>query len=136
MLSLEKINYKDLNARQKEIFNFQKLSGVLAEYGYTTLKLTDDWNGADFVAVHCKTKNVLWVQLKGRMTFAKKYLNKNLHIAFRDQEAWYLAPHDSLLAEVSSIKDFQKNISWEEGVYSFPKVANKYKNILSQYKIT
>ena len=43
-----KIDYSKLNARQQENYNFQKVSGVLADYGYTCIKLSDDWNGADF----------------------------------------------------------------------------------------
>ncbi len=32
-----KINYKDLNAKAKEIYNFQKVSAVLSDYGFTTI---------------------------------------------------------------------------------------------------
>ncbi len=32
MLNLEKISYKELNAKQQEIYNFQKASSVLADY--------------------------------------------------------------------------------------------------------
>ena len=47
-MKLSKINYSDLNSRQKEIFNFQKVAGVLADYGFNCIKLADDWQGADF----------------------------------------------------------------------------------------
>ena len=30
-MKLEKIKYSDLNAKQKEIYNFQKVSGLLAD---------------------------------------------------------------------------------------------------------
>ncbi len=43
MLNLEKISYKELNAKQQEIYNFQKASSVLADYGYVCIKLADDW---------------------------------------------------------------------------------------------
>ena len=32
-----KINYKDLNAKAKEMYNFQKISAVLADYGFTKI---------------------------------------------------------------------------------------------------
>ena len=51
-LELTRIRYADLNARQKENYNFQKVSAVLADFGFTTLRLTDDWQGADFIAQH------------------------------------------------------------------------------------
>ena len=47
---LKKIHYKDLNSRQKENYNFQKVAGELADYGFNCLRLTDDWQGADFIA--------------------------------------------------------------------------------------
>jgi hypothetical protein len=33
-ISLRKVEYSKLNARQKENYNFLKLSAVLADYGY------------------------------------------------------------------------------------------------------
>ena len=38
-MRLRKINYGDLSGRQKEAFNFQKVAGLLAEYGYNCIKL-------------------------------------------------------------------------------------------------
>ena len=41
-LFLQQINYSDLNSRQRENYNFQKLSAVLADFGFATLRLSDD----------------------------------------------------------------------------------------------
>ena len=49
-LTLNKIKYEDLNARQQENYNFLKISAVLADYGFMTLRLSSDWQGADFIA--------------------------------------------------------------------------------------
>src|SRR6266404_4854846 len=98
-MKLVKIAYGDLNARQKENFNFQKVSAVLAEYGFVTLRLSDDWQGADFIALHVSGE-VLRVQLKSRLAFYRKYEGKGLHVAFADGETWYLYSHDELLAKV------------------------------------
>lgn len=51
-VQFKRVAYKSLNSRQKENSNFQKVSGVLADYGYVTLRLSDDWQGADFIAYH------------------------------------------------------------------------------------
>lgn len=51
-MKLKKIDYCELNPKQKEIYNFQKLAGILADYGFNCIKLSDDWNGADFLAYH------------------------------------------------------------------------------------
>lgn len=77
-----KIIYSELSPRQKEIYNFQKISAYLADYGFNCIKLSDDWNGADFLAYHLNGKDTLRIQLKSRITIDKKYINKNLHIAF------------------------------------------------------
>lgn len=36
-MPFQKITYADLNARQKETFNFQKVSAVLADYGFACI---------------------------------------------------------------------------------------------------
>ena len=51
-MKLDKINYSDLNARQKENYNYHKLASVLADYGFDCMRLNNDWQGADFIAVH------------------------------------------------------------------------------------
>jgi hypothetical protein len=66
-----KVAYSDLSARQKENFNFQKISAVLADYGFATIRLSDDWNGADFLALH-RDGETLKIQLKGRLTPSTK----------------------------------------------------------------
>jgi hypothetical protein len=48
----EKVNYDALTARQKELFNFQKIAATLADCGFNCIKLADDWQGADFLAYH------------------------------------------------------------------------------------
>ena len=41
-----KIEYSKLNAKQKENYNFHKVSSALADYGYNSMRLSDDWQGA------------------------------------------------------------------------------------------
>ena len=75
------IRYHDLtNAKQKENYNFLKVSAILADYGFMTMRLNDDWQGADFIAQHIDGETFLRVQLKGRLWFAKKYMDKSLFI--------------------------------------------------------
>jgi hypothetical protein len=50
--SFQRVRYSSLNARQQEAFNFQKVSAVLADYGFLTIRLSNDWRGADFIAQH------------------------------------------------------------------------------------
>ena len=84
----QKSEYKSLNSKQKEIYNFQKLSGILADYGFNYIKLSDDWQGADFLAYSNNDKNTLKVHLKGRISIYDKYSNKGLVIAFPHNKQW------------------------------------------------
>jgi len=102
----EKIKYDDLKDKgKKEIYNFQRVSAVFAEYGYSVTPIRDDAEFADFVAVPFikdETTKPLWIQLKGGLTFGDKYKDKDLYICFPDwkNNAWYLYPHDQLYAEL------------------------------------
>lgn len=135
-MQLAKIAYSDLNARQKENFNFQKVSAVLAEYGFVTFRLSDDWQGADFIALHV-TGEVLRVQLKSRLAFYRKYENKGLHVAFSDGEAWYLYPHDELLAKILQTTRIGSTLSWQKrDGYSFAGLSRPVRKLLEAYRIS
>lgn len=106
------------------------------EYGYTTIKLSDDWMGADFIALNFNGKEFLRVQLKGRVTFERKYLNKDLFICFQDKlnNNWYLYPHDKMLKKILPI--IKNSDSWKvHGSYSFPSMSVNLKKILMSYII-
>ena len=132
-MKLKKIDYCELNAKQKEIFNFQQLAGILADYGFNCIKLSDDWNGADFLAYHKDHNETLRVQLKGRLTIAKKYLDKGLHIAFPIKQQWCLIEHDILVELVKTHTEWK----WEdEGIRHPPAVPKKLLSLLEEYMIS
>ena len=134
-LNLTRIRYKDLDARQKENYNYQKLAGVLADYGFVTMRLSSDWKGADLIAQHINGDTIL-VQLKGRLTFCQKYIGKGLYIAFPYRGDWYLYPHDEFLAKVNTIIGIKNTPSWtEKGIYSFPSLSKMLYKLLNQYQI-
>lgn len=133
---MKKIKYESLNSKQKETYNYHKVSAVLADYGYFTIRVTDDWESADFIAMNCFDKSFIKVQLKGRLTFSKKYKNKELYITFEDKKnnTWYLYPHDELLKNFS--KNLNSELSWsEDGNYSTPTLSKQSVKILEQYKL-
>lgn len=135
-MDLSRIRYADLNARQKESYNFQKVSALLADFGFSTIRLSDDWQGADFLAQHVGGDTFLRVQLKGRLTFEKKYLRKRLHIAFPHGDDWYLYPHDDLLLVVLAETTVGTTVSWrEQGGYSFPSIPARLAAHLEPYRI-
>lgn len=112
-MQLRKIDYETLKSKQKEIFNFQKVAGLLADYGFNCIKLADDWQGADFLAYHKDGIDTLKVQLKSRLTIDKKYIGKELFVAFPYKGHWYLVEHDTLIEKVGQhTKKSLESHSW------------------------
>ena len=133
-LKLQKVDPKKLNARQKENYNFQKASGVLADFGFTTIRLSDDWNGADFIAQHVDGKTMLRVQLKGRLDVRKKYQGKDLWLCFPAGGEWYLCPHDKILDYLLTVKGIGRQESWhKQGGWSYPRLPGHASNYLARF---
>ncbi len=131
-----RVAYRNLNSRQKEAFNFQKVSAVLADYGFTTIRLSSDWRGADFIAQHLDGLTFLKIQLKSRLTFEKKYLNQELFICFPHGGEWFLYPHDGFLRKVIASGRIKKSISWtKKSAYSFPTLPRKIRELLEPYRL-
>ncbi len=138
-MKLAHITYADLNSRQRERYNFQKIAGLLADYGFSSIKLDDDWQGADFIAQHLDGSTFIKVQLKGRLTFDKKYKGKNIYIAFPHFGTWYLFPHDELLAVF--LETFSTTLavsaSWmTHGAYSWNRLSKQILHLLQAYQLT
>jgi len=133
---MERIEYSNLNSKQKEIYNFQKLSGILADYGFNCIKLADDWQGADFLAYHIDGITTLRVQLKGRVTIDKKYVDKDLHMAFPVSGIWYLIPHDILVRLSGEHCNWLRTDSWSsKGSYSSISANPRLLNSMATYRL-
>lgn len=94
------------------------------------MRLNDDWQGADFIAVHIDGDDMLKVQLKGRFTLAEKYTDKNIYIAFIENDSIKIFLHDDA---INMMPDHIKNSkSWRtNGLYSLGKTPEFYKDIIS-----
>lgn len=136
-MQFKKIQYSNLNARQQENYNYQKIAAVLAEYGYSCLWLNDDWQSADFIANHIDGNEFLKVQLKSRVTINKKYIGKDIYIAFRHESDVYLYPHDNMMNFIiQESPNTIKRLSWTAGGgFSWPKVTKKLATELEKYKL-
>jgi hypothetical protein len=134
-MELKRIDYRRLNARQKENYNYQKVSAVLADYGFVTIRLSDDWNGADFLALHTEGAT-LKVQLKPRLYFSKNYLSKDLWVCFPLEGDWYLYPHDEMLEECLAKMSLGSTESWiKDGRYGFVRPSKKLLGLISKFRI-
>lgn len=111
---------------------------MLADYGYLTIRISDDWTGADFIAQHVSNGRVLNVQLKGRLTLARKYPRRDLHICFPESRgAWYLYPHDAVLRKLLASGRLKGTRWWDErGLFHFPSLSAKLKCMLEPYRVS
>ena len=128
MKDFAKVCYAKLNSRQQENFNFQKVAGFLAEYGFNCLKLSDDWQGADFLACHINGSDFLKIQLKGRMVIDRKYAGKNIYIAFLDGDECYVYPHDA-------VRDRVVALGYDFSVRHWPKLPKWAFEVLADYRL-
>ncbi len=113
----KRIDYDTLNSREKENFNHHKLAALLANYGFNCMRLSNDWHGADFIAVH-RDGVTLRVQQKSRLGIDKKYIGKGLHIAFPVGKTWCVVEHDELVRMVGETTNWLNTPSWKDkGIY-------------------
>lgn len=134
----KKIKYEKLNGRQKENYNFQKVAARLADYGFNSMRLSDDFHGADFIALHADGSTMLRVQLKGRLTFDKKYYGRGIHIAFREGDRFFIYPHDELrmkMVEGGGLANSKSERWIEDGSRSWNAIPRKYRALLEEYEI-
>ena len=128
------VKYEDLNHRQKENYNFQKLASRLAGYGYNCLRLSDDWQGADLIACHIDG-TFIKIQLKSRLTINTKYGGKKIHIAFRENDRWYIYPHDDLQDELLEM-GLMSGTEWKEkGNYTRGVLSKRLTEHMEKYAI-
>ncbi len=135
-LNLKRIEYRELNGRQKETYNFQKVAAILADYGYNCIKLNDDWMGADFLAYHKDGDKTLRVQLKSRLVISKKYLSRDLYICFPGGNDWYLVPHDRLVDIAGETTSWLNSLSWTKGEYSSARPSQRMLEALKRYRVS
>jgi hypothetical protein len=124
-----KIKYSQLNSKQKENYNFHKVASALADYGYDSMRLNNDWQGADFIAV--KNDEMLKIQLKGRFTVDEKYIDKSILIAFIENDIVKIYDHDEA---VNMLPDnIKKSDSWHiHKGYSWGKTPKIYSPIIRE----
>lgn len=125
----EKIDYNSLNSKQKENYNFHKVASALADYGYDSMRLNNDWQGADFIAV--KNDEMLKVQLKSRFTVDKKYIDKSILIAFIENDIVKIYDHDEAVDMLPD--NIKQSDSWHiHNGYSWGKTPKIYSPIIKE----
>lgn len=100
-----------------EVINRQRLTAIALERGYNAFNPVFD-GGIDFILYREDgaggPADLRKVQLKGRWYIDKKYLGRDIWIAFPEGDEWYLAPHDELV-RIGDQAGFTETKSWAEG---------------------
>jgi hypothetical protein len=113
-----------------EVVNRNALVTVALNQGYNAYLPVYD-NGIDLILLNEATGDTRLVQLKGRWTIDKKYIGRNIWVAFPDRGVWYVAPHDEMLrlGERHTGTD-----SWAKGTYSKSPLSKTDREELAAYR--
>ena len=111
-MNRQRIDYTQLNSRAQENYNADKLGALMADYGYHCMRLSDDFNGADMIALR-EGEETLHIQLKGRVMIKPEYMNKGLYIAFPIKGDFYVLLHDTLV-EICGERGYLETRAWLE----------------------
>ena len=139
---LTRIAFSKLNNKQKEAYAYQKVSAMLADYGFVCTWLIADWRGADFIAVDGHG-TVLKVQLKsGGYEINKKFCEyKDLWMLFPNGDDWYLVKHHDLVEMAGETTNQLKTKAWKEnGKFTVAsrkrhRIPSQLEEALRNYKI-
>ena len=121
-LRIRRVAYDELNTKQKDIFNFQKVASLFADYGFNCIKLSDHSQGTDFLAFHSDEVITLKVLLQTSLAIYKRCMNKHLYVCFPVPNVvgrtWYLIHHDELVGIIGRVTNWSNMRSWfDEGMY-------------------
>jgi len=104
---------------------------VINRNTFVSLALADGFNaflpvydgGIDFILYRESDGEIRKVQLKGRWTIDRKYLGRDIWIAFPIAKDWYLIRHDDMVA-LAEQQGFTSSKSWkDQGIYNLSKVS-------------
>lgn len=121
-----KVEYQSLKSKEQESYNFAKVTGILADYGFECSSVNSDGHGADMIAYHYLTGKLFAIQLKGRPCIYKKYEDKGLWMAYIDQNAGELClyEHDKAVALFEQSESANTSSWKDKGGYSYTRGGN------------
>jgi len=104
----------------REVINRNTVVSLALEQGFNAFLPVYD-GGVDFVLYRESDGLLRKVQLKSRWTIDRKYVGRDIWIAFPIGPDWYLMPHDELVA-AGELDGVTSTASWiEGGAYSRPR---------------
>jgi len=116
----------------REVINRNSLVSLALANGYNAFLPVYD-GGIDFILYNETAGDTKLVQLKGRWTIDKKYIDRNVWIAFHDRGHWYVAPHDEMVRLAEGYGHLTTK-SWEAGTYSKSPLSERDRLDLAAYR--
>ena len=105
----------------REVINRNTVVSIALDQGFNAFLPVYD-GGVDFILYRESDGLVRKVQLKGRWTIDRKYLDRDIWIAFPLAGDWYVMPHDEMVA-LAEAEGVTKTASWMKGgAYSKPRL--------------
>jgi len=118
----------------REVINRNALVSLALESGYNAYLPVYD-GGVDFILYREEDGDLKKIQLKGRWYIDRKYVGRDIWIAFHNHGQWYIAPHDELVT-LGEQFGFTKSKSWTEGgAYSCPRPSRTLLQALAPYRM-
>lgn len=118
----------------REVINRNALVSAALESGYNAYLPVYD-GGVDFILYREEDGDLKKVQLKGRWYIDRKYVGRDIWIAFHHEDHWYIAPHDELV-KLGERFQFTETRSWKEGgAYSCPRLSRAMLEAIAQYRM-
>ena len=117
----------EFSSQSKEVENRYQLCSFFLKAGFVPYIPEYD-SGVDFILYRESDDLLLKLQLKSRWTVDRKYLERNVWIAFPNSETagtqWYVVPHDSMVEH--SKTRHSDTLSWEKGLYHKAKLPQDW----------
>ncbi|CAN5405155.1 hypothetical protein BH10PSE6_BH10PSE6_08570 [soil metagenome] len=106
----------------REVINRNTVISLALEQGFNAFLPVYD-GGVDFILYRESDLEVRKVQLKSRWTIDRKYVGRDIWIAFPIAGEWYLMRHDEMLRDAVS-EGVTTTASWiNDGLYSRPRMS-------------
>ena len=110
------------SAQVREVINRNTVVSLALEQGFNAFLPVYD-GGIDFILYRESDGATRNVQLKARWTIERKYVGRNIWIAFPHENDWYLMQHDEML-KVAEAEGVTQTASWLQGsAYSRPRLS-------------
>jgi hypothetical protein len=110
------------SSQVREVINRNTVVSLALEQGFNVFLPVYD-GGVDFILYRESDGALRKVQLKGRWTIDKKYIDRDIWIAFPIAGDWYLMPHDEMI-KAADADGVTQTASWiDGGAYSRPRLS-------------